>query len=63
MWEEAVVKINQTHELSELALGSRLREIPDGLYFLLERTDALTANAVSQELELCHSKRALDWID
>ena len=58
-----MVKINQIHELSELTLGSRLWENPDGLYFLLERTDALTANAVSQELELYHSKRALDWID
>ena len=58
-----MVKINQTQELSELALGSRLRELPDGLYFLFERTDALAANTVSQELELCHSKCALDWID
>ena len=58
--QETSVETHQAEELSQLALGSRLRKCTDSLYLLLQR---LAADAVAQEFEGGRSPYILVWVD
>ena len=52
--DELVVKVNEARELAKLALSGGSREIVDDWHFLLQRTNAVAVNVMSQ---------TLGWVD
>ena len=62
MRDEAVVKVYETKELTELLLILWLRKVLYGLDLLWQWAYTLAVNTVTQKIQLDDSKMALGWV-
>ena len=58
-----VIEIDEAKEFTKLALCGRLWKIADDLKLLLQWSDALAVNLVSEKFQMVDTKYALGWID
>ena len=50
LWDETTVKVYQTDELAKFTLGGRVGKRAYGLNVVLEGTNAITADMMSEEI-------------
>ena len=62
-WNETMVIVNQSQELTKLTLSSWLWKVSDDLDLLFQGCYALAVHLMSEEFKLINSKDTLSWID
>ena len=63
VWYKAVVKVNQTQELSEFAWRLMLWKGLDSVYLVCQGTDPVLGNMMAQEIQLRGSQHTLLQVD
>ena len=55
MQDETMIKINKTEKFAKLALSKRSQKITDNFDLLVQRTDTIFGNIVSEELQFSNT--------
>ena len=58
-----MVKVHESNEPTQLALGLGLREVPNVLNFLRQGSDTLLVDVMSQEIQLLDAEETLVGVD